>query len=61
MCRIAALTPHGKRSPTMRISGPVIAITLGLSALADVSETASPSAAAACSRSSGDAVISPCW
>mmetsp|Transcript_51237 Transcript_51237/g.123203 ORF Transcript_51237/g.123203 Transcript_51237/m.123203 type:complete len:230 (-) Transcript_51237:56-745(-) len=49
--RMAALTGAAKRSPTMRMSGPVIWMTKGLSASADVSSMASPSASAAASRS----------
>mmetsp|Transcript_16439 Transcript_16439/g.34707 ORF Transcript_16439/g.34707 Transcript_16439/m.34707 type:complete len:286 (-) Transcript_16439:243-1100(-) len=60
VCRISALTPHGKRSPTMRMRGPVIWMTYGLSVVSGVRSTNSPKAAAACSRSSGEPVISPC-
>ena len=60
VCRMAALTAGGKRSPTMRINGPVIWMTYGLSAAGEVRPTASPRAAADCSRSSGVPVISPC-
>mmetsp|Transcript_60076 Transcript_60076/g.141730 ORF Transcript_60076/g.141730 Transcript_60076/m.141730 type:complete len:442 (-) Transcript_60076:1499-2824(-) len=54
---IAALTCHGKRSPMMRIRGPLICTTIGFSAAALVACTSSPSPSAACSRVSG---VAPC-
>mmetsp|Transcript_28860 Transcript_28860/g.65400 ORF Transcript_28860/g.65400 Transcript_28860/m.65400 type:complete len:238 (-) Transcript_28860:268-981(-) len=58
--RMAALTPHGNRSPTMRISGPVIWMTNGLRVAKGVREMTAPRADADASRSSGVPVIRPC-
>lgn len=52
--RMAALTDGENRSPTMRMRGPVIFTTNGLSDGCGVRATAAPMASAATSRTSGD-------
>mmetsp|Transcript_21110 Transcript_21110/g.50935 ORF Transcript_21110/g.50935 Transcript_21110/m.50935 type:complete len:257 (-) Transcript_21110:5954-6724(-) len=55
--RIAALTCHGKRSPMIRMSGPDICTTIGLSAASEVASTHRPRPSAASARVSG---VAPC-
>mmetsp|Transcript_43207 Transcript_43207/g.109364 ORF Transcript_43207/g.109364 Transcript_43207/m.109364 type:complete len:353 (-) Transcript_43207:505-1563(-) len=55
--RMAALICQEKRSPMMRMSGPVIWTTKGLSVASSVQSTSSPSPSAASSRSSA---LLPC-
>mmetsp|Transcript_39032 Transcript_39032/g.79907 ORF Transcript_39032/g.79907 Transcript_39032/m.79907 type:complete len:444 (+) Transcript_39032:387-1718(+) len=59
--RMAALTWEGKRSPMMRMRGPLIWTTMGLSAASLVHCTSSPSPTAACSRVSGVAPCMSAW
>mmetsp|Transcript_52020 Transcript_52020/g.129546 ORF Transcript_52020/g.129546 Transcript_52020/m.129546 type:complete len:242 (-) Transcript_52020:3081-3806(-) len=60
VCRMAALTCQGKRSPMMRMRGPDICTTIGLSAASDVAVTSSPRPCAACSLVSGDPCMRAC-
>mmetsp|Transcript_12212 Transcript_12212/g.44556 ORF Transcript_12212/g.44556 Transcript_12212/m.44556 type:complete len:201 (-) Transcript_12212:1023-1625(-) len=60
VCVMAALTCHGKRSPIIRMRGPVILTADGLSAPNDVASIISPSASAANSRCSDVPWSRPC-
>mmetsp|Transcript_124175 Transcript_124175/g.386696 ORF Transcript_124175/g.386696 Transcript_124175/m.386696 type:complete len:296 (-) Transcript_124175:471-1358(-) len=58
---MAFFTVPGKRSPTIRIKGPVIFTTYGFKASSEVWPTSSPRPLAASSRASAEPNMRPCW